>query len=166
MIENWKETLDQGGRYGALLTDLSKAFDRIMHDLLKAKLQAYGFDNDSLNFMCNYLLGRQQRIKINSYFSTWSKIENVVPQGSILGPLLFNINTLDMFFEQKDVNFAAYADDNTPYFCDKNLEVLLSKLQICALKLFEWFSNNYMKMNSDKCHLIPLFLFLMMKIRK
>ena len=75
-------------------------------------------------------------------------------QGSILGPLLFNINTLDMFFEQKDVNFAAYADDNTPYFCDKNLEVLLSKLQICALKLFEWFSNNHMKMNSDKCHLI------------
>ena len=53
------------------------------------------------------------------------------------GPLLFNINTLDMFLEQKDVNFAAYADDNTPYFCDKNLEVLLSKLQICALKLFE-----------------------------
>ena len=63
MIEIWKETLDQGGRYGALLTDLSKVFDRIMHDLLKAKLQAYGFDNDSLNFMCNYLLGRQQRIK-------------------------------------------------------------------------------------------------------
>ena len=59
-----------------------------------------------------------------------------------------------MFFEQKDVNFAAYADDNTPYFCDKNLEVLLSKLQICALKLFEWFSNNHMKINSDKCHLI------------
>ena len=78
------------------------------------------------------------------------------------GALLFNINTLDMFFEQKDVNFAAYADDNTPYFFDKNLEVLLSKLQICALKLLEWFSNNYMKMNSDKCHLI---LVLMMKVR-
>ena len=100
------------------------------------------------------MVGREQRIKINSSFRTWSKIENVVPQGSILGPLLFNINTLDMFFEQKDVNFAAYADDNTPYVCDKNLEVLLSKLQIYALKLHEWFSNNYMKINSDKCHLI------------
>ena len=154
MIENWKESLDQGGHYGALLTDLSKAFDCIMHDLLIAKLQAYGFDNDSLNFICNYLVDREQRVKINSSFSTWSKIEYGVPQGSILGPLLFNINTLDMFFEQKDVNFAAYADDNTPYFCDKNLEVLLSKLQICALKLFEWFSNNYMKMNPNKCHLI------------
>ena len=59
-----------------------------------------------------------------------------------------------MFFQQKDVYFAAYADDNAPYFCDKNLEALLSKLQKCALKLFEWFSNNHIKMNSDNCHLI------------
>ena len=125
-----------------------------MHNLLIAKLQAYGFDDDSLNFISNYLVDREQRVKINSSSSTWSKIEYGVPQGSILGSLLFNINTLDMFFEQKDVNFAAYADDNTPYFCDKNLEVLLSKLQICALKLFEWFSNNYMKINSGKCHLV------------
>ena len=125
MIENWKETLDQGGRYGALLTDLSKAFDRIMHDLLKAKLQAYGFDNDSLNFMCNYLLGRQQRIKINSYFSTWSKIENVVPQGSILGPLLFNINILDMFFEQKDVNLLHMQMITHHIFAIKNLKYFL-----------------------------------------
>ena len=59
-----------------------------------------------------------------------------------------------MFFEQKDVYFDAFSDDNIPYFCDKDLEITLSKLQICALKLLEWFSNNYMKMNSDKCHLI------------
>ena len=138
MTENWKESLDQGGHYGALLTDLSKASDCIMHDLLIAKLKAYGFDNDSLNLICNYLS-----------FSTWSKIENGVSQGSILGPLLFNINTLDMFFEQKDVNIAAYADDNTPYICDKNLEALLSKLQIYTLKLIEWFSKKNIKLNRD-----------------
>ena len=68
-----------------------------------------------------------------------------------------------MFFEQKDVNFAAYPDDNTPYFFDKSLELLLSKLRICALKLLEWFLNNYMKMNSDKRHLI---LVLMTTVRK
>ena len=103
----------------------------IIHDLSIAKLQAYGFENDS-----TYLFLQEQRTKINTC------------------PLFFNINTLDMFFEQKDVNFAAYADDNTPFLCEQNLEVLLSKLQIWALKLLEWFSNNYMKMNSYKCHLI------------
>ena len=70
MIENRKESLYQGSHYGALLTDLSKEFDFIMHELLIAKLQAYDFDNDSLNFICNYLLGREQGIKINSSFST------------------------------------------------------------------------------------------------
>ena len=59
-----------------------------------------------------------------------------------------------MFFEQKDVKFAAYADDNTPYFCDKILEVFLSKPQTCALKLLELFSNNYVKMSSAKSQLI------------
>ena len=72
MIENWKESLDPGSHYGALLTDLSKAFGCMMHSLLIAKLQAYGFDNNSLNFICNYLLGREQRMKINSFFSIWS----------------------------------------------------------------------------------------------
>ena len=68
-----------------------------------------------------------------------------------------------MFFEQKDVNFAAYPDNNTTYFFNKNLGVLLSKLQVGALKLLEWFSNNYMEMNSDKCQFI---LVLTMKVRK
>ena len=74
--------------------------------------------------------------------------------GLYAGSILFSIKTLDMLFLQKDVNVAAYTDDNSPYFCDKNPEVLLSKLQVCALKLFEWFSNICVKMNSDLCHLI------------
>ena len=62
MIENWKESLDQRGHYGELLTNFLKVFDCIMQGLLLANLQAYGFDNDSLNFICNYLLGHVQRI--------------------------------------------------------------------------------------------------------
>ena len=65
------------------------------------------------------MVGHEQRIKINSSLSICSIIEDGVPQRSILEPLLFNINTLDMFFEQKDIHFAAYTDDNTPYFCNK-----------------------------------------------
>ena len=62
-----------------------------------------------------------------------------------------------MSFEQKGINFAAYADNYTPIFCNKDLEVILSKLQTCALKMLESFSNNYMNKNSDKCHLILSF---------
>ena len=120
--KNRKESLNQGGYYGALLIELAKAFDRMMHDLLIMKLQTYGFDNDFLNFICSYLLGRKQRTKIKLSFSTWLNIEHGVLQGSTLGPLLFNINTLDMFFEQQDVNFATYADDNTPYFLIKTMK--------------------------------------------
>ena len=116
MIKNWKVSLDEESHYGALLTDLRKAFDYMMHDLLIVKLQAYGFDNDLLNFICNYLWGCKQRTKINLSFSTRSKIEYGVLQRFTLGILIFNTNTLDMFFAQNDINFAAYADDNTPYF--------------------------------------------------
>ena len=85
MIEKWRESLDQGGTYGALLTDLSKTFD-CLHDLLIAKLHAYGLDTKSLKLMLSYLTNRKQRVKINDTYSYWSKILFGVPQGSILGP--------------------------------------------------------------------------------
>ena len=74
MIKSWKEFFDQESYYGALLTDLPKRFDCMMYDLLIVKLQAYGFNNDFLNFICNYLLVHKQRTKIKLSFSTWSKM--------------------------------------------------------------------------------------------
>ena len=79
-MKNWKDSLDQGGHYDALLSDLSKAFDCTMLRLLRGKLESHGFDSGSLNVTCNYLLGREQRIKTSSFFSIWSKIEYGVPQ--------------------------------------------------------------------------------------
>ena len=72
MIEKWKKSLDSKGSFGALLTDLSKAFDCIPHELMKAKLDAYGFDLKALILIFNYLRDRKQRVKINSSYSDWS----------------------------------------------------------------------------------------------
>ena len=146
MVENCKKTLDQGNEYGALLTDLSKAFDFLPHDLIVAKLHAYGFSIDSLKLINNnYLTERKQRVKINDQFSSWLDIVVGVPQGSILGPLLFNIFLCDMFLFCND--FASYADDNTPYCIGKTPEEVISQLEKSSKSIFEWFENNGMKAN-------------------
>ena len=119
MIDKFKKSLNQGGEYGALLTDLSKAFDCLPHDLIIAKFHAYGFDKASLRLMHSYLSGRYQRVKINNSYSLWSLIKYGVPQGSILGPILFNMLSCDMSFMVDNVVIADYADDNIPYSVGK-----------------------------------------------
>ena len=154
MIEKWRKFLDIGGHAGALLTDLSKAFDCIDHELLIAKLHAYGFDNDALKFIYSYLKGRKQRTKINSSYSSFAEILFGVPQGSILGPLLFNAYICDLFYDIDDLDFASFADDNTPYSCLSDMISVLGQLKGGIDKIFDWFKKNFLKGNADKCHLI------------
>ena len=115
MITKWRESLDQGSTYGALLTDLSKAFDCLPHKLIIAKVYAYRVDMPSLKLTNSYLSKRRQRVKINDVYSSWSEILFVILQGSILGPLLFNVFICDLFMFLPKNDIANYADDNTPY---------------------------------------------------
>ena len=97
MLETWKRSVDKGKVFDALLTDLSKAFDCLDHELLTAKLNAYGFSLPALRLVNDYLSNRKQRTKIENTYSTWVDIIFEVPQGSILGPLLFKVFLADLF---------------------------------------------------------------------
>ena len=150
MTEKARKILDKGETFGALLTDLLKAFDCMTHDLLIAKLHALNFDMNALNLIFDYLTGRKQRVKINSSFISYLDIFQGVPQGSILGPLLFNIFLCDLFLFVEEVDTMSYANDNTPYVCSENIDLTLEKLEEVGKVLFEWFSNNFLKANADK----------------
>ena len=153
MLEKWKISCDKGGFGGGVLMDLSKAFDTIYDGLLIAKLNAYGFDKNALKLVKSYLSDRWQRVKINTSYSSWSALLLGVPQGSVLGPLLFNLFLNDLFFIIK-TDICNYADDTTPYTVDISLERLMTKLESATNTALEWFHYNGMKLNSSKCHLL------------
>ena len=98
MIDKWKKAADSNKVFSAILTNLSKAFDYICHDLLTEKLHAYGLSLPTLKVIQVHLLNQKQKIEIGSSCSTWVNIIFGVPQGSILGLLLLNIFLCGLFF--------------------------------------------------------------------
>ena len=154
MLENLRKALDNRLKTGILLTDLSKAFASISHDLLIAKLHAYGISRNALTLVYDYLSGRKQRTKVGDTFSTWRYVIYGVPQGSILGPLLFNIYINDLFLFSADFNITNYADDCSPFEFNGTINNVILKLENDAIILMHWFKNNYMKLNPDKCRMI------------
>ena len=115
--KKFKEAIDKGHEFGALLKNLPKAFDSIDRKLLTARLYSYGISLSSINLVSSYLNNGTQRIKINDCFSLRHEIELGVPQSSIVGPLLFNIEITDFFFVFENDDIASYTDDTTPYIC-------------------------------------------------
>ena len=122
MLEKWKESLDKGNFVDAIFLDLSKAFDTLNHDLLKAKLEAFGLSLNSLRYIRSYLSQRLQRTGVNNSFSPWKDIFAGVPQESIIGPLLFNIYINDIFIFVDTTFLGNYADDTSLYSMQNNLK--------------------------------------------
>ena len=154
LLEKWRCNVDQGRMFGALLTDLSKAFDCLPHDIILATLNAYGFDMKALNFIYDYLRNCKQRTKIDHAYSSWQNILYGVPQGSILGPLLFNIDLCDSFFVMNHEDIANYADDNMPYVSGKNIDEVVKFSEKYSRIIFKWFSDNQFQANTSKCHVL------------
>ena len=156
MIELWRKALDNRKSAGAVLTDLSKAFDCLNHNILIAKLHAYGFDNSALNYIYDYLNDRKQRTKIGNSYSSWRELSSGVPQGSILGLLLFNIFINYIFYFTEEAKIANYADDTTVYATENDVNQLLNMLKRETTIVLNWFTSNEMKSNDDKCHLLQI----------
>ena len=131
-----------------------KTFVCLNHELLIAKVDAYGFNLDALNLIHSYLTDMVQRVRIQVKYSCWSGIITGVPQGSILDPLFFNIYLNDIFLFTSDCEIANYADDNTPYCQGKNIEFVTSQLEKDTNLLITWVVDNSMRANPDKFHLL------------
>ena len=151
MLELWKEALDQRKSVSAIFMDLSKAFDTINHDLLLAKLETYGFSENSIGYIQSYLDNRLQRTNVNNNFSLWKDVFVGVPQGFILGPLLFNIYINDIFLFVDNAQLCNYAGDTTLYSVQENHKTNRDILNKNFLSLRKWFYDNYMVLNPCKC---------------
>jgi len=150
LTEEWRKHLDRNQIVGAVLMDLSKAFDCIPHDLLIAKLSAYGFDKNTLKFFLSYLKGRKQSVNIKGKLSSFMDVLAGVPQGSILGPVIFNIfiNDMQNIFDKCCLN--NYADDNTLDTHASTVPELVDSLEKDSQKAINWFKSNHMIANPDK----------------
>ena len=129
--------------------DLSKAFDCLPHDLIIQKLKAYGLSNHACQLMNSYLSDRKQRVKLGNIVSQWKNIIKGVPQGSILGTLVFNIFINDIFFLDK-VKMYNYADDNTELYAHRKAEIMKSTLESETVITIDWFDKNQMQANPYK----------------
>ena len=168
IVDFWMKELDQGKLVGTLLLDLSAGFDIIEHELLLDKLKLYKFDENTVAWFRSYLKDRLQCVQVESAFSPFLKVKWGVPQGSILGPLLFLIfiNELPSIIEnlvENDNNNASdsnkatiivYADDNTPMQSARTQSDLKEMLQLKADVIIQWFKKSEMIVSGDKTKLL------------
>ena len=149
LLEYVVGVFEEGMHVGATLCDLSKAFDCISHDVLLAKLVYYGLDNTSIALMRSYLDGRRQCTYFGRAFSEEGTIQHGVPQGSVLGPLLFIIYINDIG-QCTDSKLVLFADDTTCLCKDKKEADLKVSMERVVADLSRWFAANKLSLNINK----------------
>ena len=150
LTEDWKRSLDNKQIVAVISMDLSKAFDTIPHGLLLAKLKAYGVNSRSCMLLKDYLHGRMQQVKVGDTSSDWQEVRRGVPQGSVLGPMFFNIFINDLFLQIKTVQLNMYADDGQLYTADTDPVSLERRISREVSSANAWYEINGMIANPSK----------------
>ena len=154
ITENIRKKVDQGYVVGLVTLDLKKAFDMVSHEILLYKLKNFGFDDLSVSWFRDYLSFRKHTTNINNNLSDFCPVTCGVPQGSILGPLLFIIFINDISKVVKFSNISMYADDTCIYYASDNSNDLCSCLNEDLCKLSQWLKCNELLLNPKKCEFI------------
>ena len=150
MVCRWLESINQGSLIGAVMIDFKKAFDLVDHAILLEKLKHYKLTNNTISWFQSYLNKRKQKVSLNNTMSDDEVIISGVPQGSILGPLLFLLFINDLPLYTDSSNTDMYADDTTLYVCGKTLEDIRTNLQMALDSLAKWCRYNGMIINTSK----------------
>ena len=151
-VEDWRLSVDRGNAVAAVFIDFSKAFDSISHPLLVKKLQSIGVADIALTWFHDFLTNRQQRVVIDGHASSWLTIQKGVPQGSLLGPLLFSIYTNDMPLTVKNCSINMYADDTALYTANTNAFKAADSVSKDLTAIHKWCLENSITINFKKTY--------------
>ena len=137
------------------LLDLSKAFDSISHNLLLAKLKSFNFDTSAINMIESFLKNRSLKVVLQNVSSDWIQLHQGVPQGTILGPLLFNLYVNSMINTIiKPCELVQYADDTFLFVANENIEEAIRHLELNISKMVHFFQCHRLNLNKTKTDFI------------
>ena len=153
-VDGLLSALDDEMMTVSVFLDLSKAFDTVNHGILLGKLEHYGIRGDALRWFNNYLSGRKHAVKIKDSLSDTKDVTLSVPQGSVLGPVLFNLYINDITNCSNLVNFNLYADDTVISFSHKNIEFLENRVNSELKHVTSWLQTNKLTLNINKTNYV------------